>query len=197
MKTRIVEKSSGRTIVTESNSIRAIEEALNRRVAIDDMLFVIGEPDIQMHTFASSWAKEYRQLSEYYRRRWGNDDIAEEKLLIHRRWAEIAKSRLVPHEDVIAKTLTDFVGELIASELEILLRLSSINDAAVFGPVTGNIWPHVYRSAAISAKRNPYGRTYVAAHHEKLGLLVTCPAEYLTGHLGFKIVKEFFGVAGQ
>ena len=162
------------------------------------MQFVVGEPDIQMYDFASYWALEFRKLSDYYRRDWGTDDSAEEKLLIHKRWAAIAKTRLVSHEDCSAQNLSHFTGELIAAELELLLRINRKNDAALFGPVAGKVhWLQVYRSAAILAKVDKYGRTFVVAHHEKLGLLVACPAEYLTDHLGFIIAKEFVGVAGR
>ncbi len=195
MITKVVERSSGKVLATEKTCRLAFAKAIRRGATPDDLEYVFGEPDIQLHTFACRWAHAFLGLANWYRQKWGKEDIADEKLSFSRRWEAIAKSRQVLNDGCCALPLAELVGETLNLEIEALMRMGQKNDADTFGPDTSEFWKLAYQRAGILAKSNRKKRTFVVAQHRFLGLIVAAPADDISGFPGFVVKKKFSGVA--
>lgn len=188
MKIKVIEKSARDEIATESSLEKALQTARRKRLLPDNVLFVVGEPDVQIHDFSASWASLYRWLANYLIRQSAEEyfiEAAKSRLII---WDAIARSREVRHEDIVAPHLADSVGVTMAGDIQLLLRLHRGNDSVVCGPDTKSKWAEAVEKGNGLVKRFR-NNNYVLAVHEVLGAIVVAPDVFFQERPGFKIKR--------
>ena len=191
MKIKIIEKSTRIEIATENSVNKALTMARRRRVSPGNLLFVVGDPDVQLHDFSSSWASMYRWLANYLIRQSSVQEyFIEAARTRFLQWDLISRSREVTHEDASAPLLSVSIGESLAADVELLVRLNRAADSKVFGPDTKKTWSETVQRGVALSRQFPYN-SYVLAIHEKLGALIVAPEQFLQGRPDFKIKKHF------
>jgi hypothetical protein len=190
MRIKAVEKKSGIGIASGNCINEVLEQVLLRRVAPDNLAFVVGEADILLYQFAREWTSRYDWLTQYFMRIGSQEYFVEAAKSRLKLWKTIAESRIVEDECTVAPSLATIIGRGLADDVDKLIRMDKAADCKVFGPDIKRSWAEARPKAAAFSRRHT-GRNYVLAIHEDLGAIVVAPDYKIPDSPGFKI-KNYF-----
>lgn len=190
MRIKAIEKSSGVCIATASSFKGLLEQAASRRVTQSNMLFVVGDTDIQVYDYAREWVGRYTWLTQLFIELGSQEYLVEAAKSRLELWKIITDSRVVEHECDVAPSLSFIIGNSLAEGVDKLIRMDKASDCKVFGPDVKRSWADA-RIKAIGFSRRYESRNYVLAVHEELGAVVVAPDYMIESTPGFKI-KSYF-----
>jgi len=174
MRTKIVERESGNFIFDGKDEKSALLRAIRKNYENSEMAFVLGDPNIEMHYFASYWQRQYSWLTDYLTKKNADGwNIAQTEGWLEI-WRQIRVSRETARINDTAPPLAKIFGSDLATDIDLLFRLDRHNMCRVIGPSTRRNWAEARRLCNGLAKRF-CDSSIELAFHEKLGVLLIAP----------------------
>lgn len=190
MSLMIIDKRNGDVVATGRDRAKVFAKANARGVAREDMMFVVGEPDIRVFRIASIIMKNIDWLPQFLFSHGKGRDVIERAEGWLQIWRDVIKSRFVDEPDKYPLTLAVLFGNQLADEINAVIDAFDHPDCIVKAPITirsNNEADQEGYEIARSHRRH----LFLLARHDVLGVYVVAPSTFITRYEGFTLEHAF------
>jgi len=190
MSLMIIDKRNGDVVATGRDRAKVFTKAHSRGVAREDMVFVVGEPDIRVFKIAKIIVDKINWLPQFLYSHGKGKDAIERATGWLNLWQEVMTSRVVDDPEKYPMSLPVIYGCQLAEEIMVVIDAFEHPDCYVLAPAT--------QKAGEEAKQEGYRKArstrrhlFLLAKHEQLGVYLVAPSTMVNQHTGFKIERVF------